>query len=70
MKRPPIPDELRRALKLARVAQGRTQLEIANAAGLSRVRLSMIETANVAPRPDELERLKAALGLGDCERRR
>lgn len=53
-------------IKLKRLESGRQQIEVAQAARISRSRLSEIENGHVVPRADELVRLAATLG---CETR-
>lgn len=49
--------------KLLRLELGRLQLDVARAAGISTPRLSLIENGHVAPRPDEVAKLAAVLGV-------
>ena len=62
-KLPHIPDELPLPdrIRLARVARGFSQLELAQAAGMTPIRISKIERGWAKPRPDEVERLIHAL---------
>lgn len=50
-------------IKLHRLRAGRRQIEVALATGIARCRLSEIECGYLQPRPDELQRLAAALGV-------
>jgi hypothetical protein len=52
-------------LKIARIRQGRRQLEIAKSTGIHATRLSKIENGWEQARPDELERLRIALNLNE-----
>jgi transcriptional regulator with XRE-family HTH domain len=56
-------DELGRALRLARLEQGRKQAEVAELAGISKSTLSKYETAAQYPTLATLDRLLDALGL-------
>lgn len=49
-------------IKLKRLETGRQQIVVAQAAGISRSRLSEIENGHVAARGDELARLARSLG--------
>ena len=50
-------------LKLVRLRGGLAQIQLAQAAGILRSRLSEIESGYVSPSDSELERLAFALGL-------
>ena len=50
-------------LKLARIKQNRLQVAVAATAGIDVTRLNRIENGWVAPKPDEIERIAAALGV-------
>lgn len=51
------------AVKRVRLESGRRQIEVARSAGLNAPRLSLIENGWVEARPDEIERIAAALGV-------
>lgn len=50
-------------IKLRRLEAGLLQVELAQRVHIARCRLSEIENGHVHPRPDELERIAAALGV-------
>jgi transcriptional regulator with XRE-family HTH domain len=50
-------------LKLARVARGVLQVDIARRARIDRSRLSQLENGWLEPRDEELQRLAVALGV-------
>ena len=50
-------------IKRLRMAKHMTQMELAEAAGISRVALSNIEKGKVAPRVDTLEALSESLSI-------
>lgn len=50
-------------LKLARIKQGRKQIEVARELGIHPTRLSRIENDWEQPRPDELVAIRATLKL-------
>jgi transcriptional regulator with XRE-family HTH domain len=52
-------------LKIARVKQGRKQIEVARELGIHPTRLSRIENDWEQPRPDELAAIRAALKLDE-----
>lgn len=56
-------------LKIARIRQGRKQLDLARSTGIHATRLSKIENGWERPRPDELKRIAAALNLNENDRR-
>jgi transcriptional regulator with XRE-family HTH domain len=51
--------------QIARVRQGRSQLEVARQIGMHPTRLSKIENGWERPREDEVLAIRAALKLGD-----
>jgi len=53
--------------KIARIRQGRKQLEIAREARVHPTRLSKIENGWEEARPDEVERISTALNLDNAE---
>ena len=52
-------------LKIARIRQGRSQLEVARQIGIHPTRLSKIENGWEKPRCDELSSIRAALNLDE-----
>lgn len=52
-------------LKLARIKQGRKQLELARETNIHSTRLSKIENGAEEPRPDELSAIRQALKLDE-----
>ena len=54
-------------LKIARIRQGRTQLEVARTIRMHPSRLSKLENGWEQPRPNELNALRTALALNDEE---
>ncbi len=53
---------MRLPIKWALLETGRRQVEVARAAGLSEARMSKITNGWLEPRPEERERIAAALG--------
>jgi transcriptional regulator with XRE-family HTH domain len=54
--------------KLARILEGRRQIEVAREAGIALNALSMIENGWLNPKPEQLEKLKRVLlKLEDAE---
>jgi len=58
-----LPQKIRTAIRQARRAQGRSQLDVARDAGLTQKHVSNIETGNVVPRFDTLLEIAWALNL-------
>ena len=52
-------------LKIARIKQGRKQLELARETNIHSTRLSKIENGWEEPRPDELSAIRQALKLDE-----
>jgi hypothetical protein len=52
-------------LKLEVVRQGRSQYEVARAAGLDPTRLNRILNGWIEPRPDEVSAIRAALKINE-----
>jgi transcriptional regulator with XRE-family HTH domain len=52
-------------LKVARIKQGRKQIEVAREVGIHPTRLSRIENDWEQPRPDELAAIRATLKLDE-----
>jgi DNA-binding XRE family transcriptional regulator len=50
-------------LRMLRILSGQTQVQVGNASEINPARISLIENHLVTPRPDEKEKLAAALGL-------
>jgi transcriptional regulator with XRE-family HTH domain len=50
-------------IKLTRLQRGLLQVELAQRAQISRCRLSEVENGHITARPEELQRLAAALGV-------
>jgi transcriptional regulator with XRE-family HTH domain len=48
-------------IKIERIEAGLKQLEIAKATGIDRSRLSLIENSWVEARPEELQKIEAAI---------
>lgn len=58
-----LPQEIRTAIRQARRAQGRSQLDVARDVGLTQKHVSNIETGKVVPRFDTLLEVAWALNL-------
>lgn len=50
------------AMKLRRIGMGLTQFSLAGRTGINASRISLIETEEVRPRKDEIEKLSKILG--------
>lgn len=53
------------AIKIARIRQGRKQLEVARQTGINPTRFSKIENGWAEPRPEEIAVIRAALKLDE-----
>ena len=58
-----LPQEFRAAIRQARRAQGRSQLDVARDVGMTQKHISKIETGKIVPRFDTLLELAWALNL-------
>ena len=56
-----------RALRIARTIDGRSRDDLADAAGVSRLRVHLIETGKIQPTAEELARLWEALVAGPSQ---
>jgi transcriptional regulator with XRE-family HTH domain len=50
-------------IKLYRIHQGLTQIDLARKSGIAASKLSLIECGHINPSPEEIQRIATALGI-------